>query len=105
MDKSCDLEDLQVYCKYILSSPSIHVSYQQLTTIGGDIAIIIKKSENAKLITSILLGVLRLGVTANMYTTIKLPHQPTVPTRSIIIPRILCQSGHNGGNWYLQKKC
>jgi hypothetical protein len=69
-----------------------------LITIGGDIIVIIKKSENAKFITSKLLGVLRLGVNKKIYTTTPLPAQPIKPRIIITRPKILCQTKYKGGN-------
>lgn len=84
---------------YIL--PNTQVSYKQLQTIGGHIKDIKQKSENARLTTSKLDGVLRFFVQVNIYNTIPFPTVAIMPKKKMTTPSHLYHNESIGGNWYL----
>lgn len=61
-------------------------------------AIIMRKSEMARLITRRLLGVRRLLVVVKMYITMPLPMMDIVPRTPMTKPRIACHRGFIGAN-------
>jgi hypothetical protein len=65
---------------------------------------IIQKSENAKFTTNKLDGVRKLLVVVKTYTTKPLPKNDKKPSINMKTIKILCQSGFNGGHWYLKKQ-
>lgn len=85
--------------------PKTHVSYKQLQTIAGHMVNIKQKSENARLTTSKLDGVLRLFVQVNMYNTIPLPTVAIMPKKKMVMPNHLYHIESIGGNWYLLGHC
>lgn len=82
------------------SFSSLFAETFQKHTIAGDMHSIIRKSEMARLMTSKLLGVRRLLVVVNMYTTMPLPITDITPRIPMTKPRSACHRGFIGGNWY-----